>query len=186
MEGPIWAANVAWADYHKSQRSLINTVYESFGALSALKRGFRVFAEDAELVAITGRAQAEADDGYATFHAQSLVGLLGALEAYIEDYFKGTLATNIELLQGTAFDKIKLPASSFGLPINQQIEIILAETIKAQSSNLKNGISKYETLLKVVDRDGIVPRRVQDCLFEAQKVRNVWAHKAGRDRKSVV
>jgi len=44
---------------------------------------------------------------------------------------------------------------------------------------LKSGTGRYEDILKFVELDGAVPKIIKDHLYNAQLIRNVWAHSAG-------
>jgi hypothetical protein len=105
---------------------------------------------------------------------------LGAFECFVEDLFTATLEAQPELLTSDAFAKVKLPvAMMVGGEQRDRLQAVLSEVTRASSSDLAQGVSKFERVLAPVGLGGIVPKLIRDAIYEAQQIRNVWAHRGG-------
>lgn len=125
-------------------------------------------------------AAAEAEAGFPIVHAHNLIGLWGALECFIEDLFVASIEVEPSLLAADPFRKVRLPAALLVQPDPRaQAVAVLNEATRAVDADMGVGVGKFERLLKMVGLDGAVPDRIRDAVFEAQQIRNVWAHRGG-------
>lgn len=117
--------------------------------------------------------------GFAILHAHSLLGLWGALECYVDDILRFGIEYFPELLSGDAFIKVKVSVSVIVDPDVNPIDVIALELGRQTKADLNQGIGRFECVLKPVNLDGAVPKVVVDAVYEAQQIRNVWAHRGG-------
>jgi hypothetical protein len=125
------------------------------------------------------KVQPEIDDDFPTLHAHSLLGLWGALESLVEDLFMGMLSLKPTLLQNEQFSRFKLPITAMAGPEDARSQSILDAVAKDLGTNLLTGAGQFEALLKHVGLDGGLTDKLRRALVESQKIRHVWAHRAG-------
>lgn len=172
-----------WLQYFKSTESLVHLTYTGFSRTAGVSDAHRILKspqadiDRAEQDAVL--AQREADGGFPTLHAHSLLGLWGAFECFVEDIFKATIKANPSLLGGGAFAKIKLPIDILFASDDERAETVLNELTRATSSEKSIGVTQFERILGPINLGGAVPTRVKDAVFLAQQIRHVWAHRGG-------
>jgi hypothetical protein len=109
-----------------------------------------------------------------------LLGLWGAFECFVEDLFTAALEAQPDLLTSEAFSKVKLPVSMMvGVEERDRFQAVLTEVTRASGSDLAQGVAKFERILTPVGLGGMVPGRIKDSVYNAQQIRNVWAHRGG-------
>jgi hypothetical protein len=180
-----------WLRYAEAAEDLVHLTHEGLGRVLILPELYRILEanegriEQAEWKA--GRAKREIDAGFPTLHAHSLLGLCGALECLVEDIVIASIKHDTGLLSSERFSKVKLPVSvMFGDDSVDRFTAIVTEAARATNADVAVGVTKYERLLDLVGLSGPVPRKVRDALYEAQQIRNVWAHRGGTaDRRFV-
>lgn len=116
-------------------------------------------------------------------HGQLLQGLMltaswGALEAYVEDFCKSILAEDPTLIAGSAIAKLKTPVGDLFVEKAERINIVYRAMENAAGT--RSGVNQFESLVKFLNLDAEVPDTISLPLFEAQKIRHVWAHKMGK------
>jgi hypothetical protein len=106
-----------------------------------------------------------------------LTAILSALEACIEDITKAAIEADRTITEGREYERLRLSATGLFSTDEEKIQA-LYQAIE-ESVGLKSGANRYEDILKFVQLDGAVPGIVRDYLYNAQLIRNVWAHSAG-------
>jgi hypothetical protein len=106
-----------------------------------------------------------------------LMAILSALEACVEDITKAAIEADRTITEGREFERLKLSATGTFATDNEKIQA-LYQAIE-ESVGLKSGANRYEDILKFVHLDGAVPDIIRNHLYNAQMIRNVWAHSAG-------
>jgi hypothetical protein len=134
------------------------------------------------------QAKSEIDSGFSTIHAHSLMGQWGSLERFVEDVFKAVIDFDSKRLEHPPFSDYRL---SLGVALSSDREVflnaILKEVLNKNGGKRPAGVTGFEQLLKTIDLDGPIPRKISDAIYDAQSVRNVWAHRAGvADRSFVI
>jgi hypothetical protein len=115
------------------------------------------------------------------------MGAWGALEGMIEDLSISRIQHDATILNAPKFARIKVPLVEFQeMSEHDRLRFIVAELQRDLGLELKSGATKFEPLLAVIGLGGFVDSRVRDAIFEAQNLRNVFAHR-GRiaDRRLV-
>lgn len=180
-----------WLDYTARAEALVHLTYEGLSRVQMIPQLLRIVrAEEqrgeaakeqlARADARAAMARLEEEGKYAFLHAQSLLGLWGALECMVEDVFMARLSDEPALLSGESFRKMKLPVAllAAGDP-TERLRAMVTEMTRATDADLAQGVGKFERLLSPVGLGGATPRTIRDAVFNAQQVRNVWAHRAG-------
>lgn len=177
------AAMENWRSYIESTRTLVTLTYEGLNFAQVMPGVSELLEVDAEKVEALRdkalKATEHIEQGFSILHAHSLLGLWGALECFVEDIFKARLLSDPTLLAHTKFAKLKLPVEVFLLSDADRVTAIATEFTRHTSADLGHGISRFERLLEPVNLDGEVSREIRDAIYEAQQIRNVWAHRAG-------
>lgn len=182
----------AWSQYVEQVESIVHLTHDGFrmtqnipelyevlyGDMPDPEGKYALMIEDAKGKASSAKRESEA--GFPIVHAHSLLGLWGALECLVEDLFLATLESEPSILAEEPFRKIRLPVSMLLADSNaERLRAILSEATRASDADLALGVSRFERLLRMVHADGPVPSRVKDSMFQAQQIRNVWAHRGG-------
>lgn len=116
--------------------------------------------------------------GFPLSISHSIVAIWSALESSIPQFVIGVLSIHPEKLQGKAFERIKLPVSTYhGASGDEFWEAVVEEVGRNTSAHLKPGIGRFEALLDAVDLGGEVDPDVRKDLFEMSKVRNLIVHR---------
>jgi len=106
-----------------------------------------------------------------------LTAILSALEACVEDITKAAIEADRTITESPECERLRLSASGIFSRDEEKIQT-LYHAIE-ESVGLKSGANRYEDILRFVHLDGAVPDIIRDHLYNAQLVRNVWAHSAG-------
>jgi hypothetical protein len=162
-----------------------------FGRLSKLVTKSGTQEENAKRIAeaedIERLAAEEVKNGFPLLYAHSVVALWSALEAVIPRFCADWLMCFPQLLEGKAFAKVSVPASSILLADRRVVvEEIVQALERATQSPLKVGVGRFDLLLDAVGIGVIHDEDRRRTLFELSKVRNVIVHQAGKADKQFV
>jgi hypothetical protein len=133
-------------------------------------------------------AKSEKERGFPIVHGQALMGMWGALEAFVEDFYVACMESFPMSLQSAGIKKIRIVLSDFlGLSERDRLRYVVTEIQRDKKVGLRSGISVFEDLLNSIEIDGTpqsrlageVDRRIKDQLYEAQQIRNALAHRGG-------
>lgn len=125
-------------------------------------------------------AQKEMDRGFPVLHAHAVTGMWGLLEAFIEDLVVAFLENDQALLATPALANIKIPLAEYEqLEPTDRLRFLVDEFGRGARADLKQGVSRFETLLSLVGMSGAVPDATRRDLYELSQVRNVLVHRAG-------
>jgi len=132
-------------------------------------------------------AKSEIENEFPLLHSHALMGAWGALEGMIEDLAISWVQHDPSVLDHPKIAKIKVPLSEFRTMTEiDHLRFIVTELQRDLGLDLKEGATKFESLLTAVGLGGAVDKKVRDVIFEAQNLRNIFAHRAGvADRKFV-
>lgn len=192
-EGPQRVALHNWLAFAEETESIVHLTHEGLNRVKRepefleimnryAEEGHHVYGpeelEDARKKALW--AECEANAGFPLVHAHALLGLWGGLERLVEDLFLGGIEDNPSHLEGKAFAKVKIPVALAAAPHGHIFRsAILLEAQRAVAGGGENGVGQFENLLDLVDLGGGVPSRIRESLFQANQIRNVWAHRGG-------
>lgn len=181
-ELPVEAART-WSKYADYVESLVHLTHEGFRFVLIEPQQLELLGADAHQIAAAKKkaelAQREVDAGFTMLHAHSLMGLWGAMECLVEDFFIHRLVSDPTLLASESFAKVKIPAAVVSQDPTAMAEAVLLEWARAQGSDLRGAPGRFERLLAPVGLAGLVPPQVGHALHRAHAARNVWAHKGG-------
>jgi hypothetical protein len=163
---------------------MVNVLAETFDT-EVKKVEYEERVEGAKYAARVAELEIKSD--FSLLHSHALIGVWGALEGMIEDLSISRIQHDPSILHGARFSKIKIPLVEFQAMSEQdRLRFIVAELQRDLGLELKSGATKFEPLLAEIGLGGSVDRRVRDAIFEAQNLRNVFAHRGGvADRKLV-
>jgi hypothetical protein len=132
-------------------------------------------------------AKSEIENDFPFLNSHSLMGICGAMEGMVEDLAVSWIQHNPSVLDEPKLAKIRLPLIEFQRMSDQdRLRFLVTELQRDLGLELKNGATKFESLLTVLGLGGSVDRKVRDTIFEAQNLRNIFAHRGGvADRKLV-
>lgn len=124
-------------------------------------------------------ATREIEHDFPLLHAQTLVGIWGALEAWIEDLCwlwiarcPGRCEWNGRLIKVEVVD---LLAGS----IEQRAQTVLSSLKAERRAQDRVGVAQFESVLTRLGLGGHVPREYATALFRMQQTRHVYAHRGG-------
>jgi hypothetical protein len=118
----------------------------------------------------------EVKNGFPFLHAFVTVGVWGILEVVVEDVLLGILLNEPASRDKDEIAKIRIPLSKYeDLDKEERMRFVLAELSRGNAP--AQGISGFETLLRVFDLSGEVDETVKKNLWEMNHVRNVILHR---------
>ena len=186
------AAATSWIDY--MERVILFNETMHHGIRSALPIGkiadlvSRTMTENPpsqqkRIRASLAQAQQEIDADFEFVHALTLMAAWGAFDAFVEDLCQAMLVVEPQLLEAPAFKGVKLsPEILLVADVSKQMEIVFKEASNKVSADLKVGVGKFESQLKLVGLEGRgdLSDDLKKAMLFAGQVRNVWAHRAGK------
>lgn len=129
-------------------------------------------------------AKEQIEKGFPILYGLAIVGLWGALEAFVEDLSVDWIKRHPVVLQNDAIARIKVPLAEFDSLNSEERRVFLVREIA--SINKKSGISGFEDLLGLLGISGSVDRELRRIIFEMHQTRNLIVHRASiADRKFV-
>lgn len=133
-------------------------------------------------------AESEIKNDFPLLHSHALMGAWGALEGMIEDLAVSRIQHDPSILDEPKIAKIRVPLIEFQrMNDHDRLRFLVTEIQRELGLGLKSGATKFEPLLAFLGLGGTIDGRVRDAIFEAQNLRNVFAHRGGvADRKFVV
>ncbi|MEU6001562.1 hypothetical protein ABZ837_27515 [Streptomyces sp. NPDC047197] len=133
-------------------------------------------------------AKSEKERGFPLLHGQALMGMWGALEAFIEDFCVACMESFPDSLRSANVKKIKITLSDFmKLSESDRLRYLVTEIQRERKVGLRSGVAVFEDLLNSIEINGKpqsrlggeVDRKVRDILYEGQQIRNALAHRGG-------
>jgi hypothetical protein len=175
--------------HHVMERSLVATrnapdlvrALAEFEALDEVQneeteraRAERIAAADAD----SAIARSEIEGGFCTLNAQGIVLVWSALEALIDDMVRACLAHHQELLTGERIGRLKIPLSEVIGVSEETLRERVFEEVEREFVR-GEGVTRFESLLSVVNLDGQTGEDLSRDIYTLQKVRNLIAHRRG-------
>ncbi len=131
--------------------------------------------EDADL------AQREIETGCPILFANALVALWSLLEATIRATVVAWLKNDPNIRQVDIIAKLRVRLGEYERLSNDERYYYVAELLESETSaGLRNGIGRFEAILKPLTLDGPVPAQLRKDMFEFGQVRNLIVHRGGR------
>jgi hypothetical protein len=125
-------------------------------------------------------ARKEAESDFYRLRAHTLLDMWGALEVLVEDIIVAWLRNVPELLESDEVARVRVPLGEFQkLDEEERFQYLAQELTRDKKAGLKAGATRFEMMLAVVGLDGQVEELLRRDLFEANRVRNVIAHRGG-------
>jgi hypothetical protein len=125
-------------------------------------------------------AESEIKNEFPLLHNHAIMGLWGALESAVEDLAVSWMQHNPAVLEEARIAKIKIPLIEFQRMTEQdRLRFIVTELQRDLGSELKAGVTRFESLLGLLGLGGPVDKRVRDVIYETQNLRNIFAHRGG-------
>lgn len=108
-------------------------------------------------------------------YATTLIGIWGALDAFVADVVKLSLKHRPALLEQSPMAKITLPVN---IALGNR-DAIYDQIYSSISPPGHSGIGRFEAVLKLVGLTEGLTAETRRNLQAAYKVRNIWAHNGG-------
>ncbi|WP_216911294.1 hypothetical protein [Nocardia noduli] len=182
-ESPLKMPLANWGKYTTDTEILVHLTHEGLSRIIDSPEMYRILEFDEMKISQAEQkasyAKNEVEAGFPTLHAHSLLGLWGALECFVEDILRGMIASDPSLVGSDIYKGIKIPAAVLLQDDVTRSAVIVEEISRHTSASLAHGVDRFERLLKFVGLEGGVPKQIKDAIYEAQHIRNVWAHRAG-------
>lgn len=124
-------------------------------------------------------AQSEIDSDFRLLHAHSLVGIWGAVDAWVDDVVAGWLLNRPDCFE-LGDRKVKVSCSTVLSDPLTRTRFVAAALRDSLGYSLRLGVTPMEEFFASVGLSGFVPSEIGDAVFEAQQIRNVYAHNGGR------
>ncbi len=125
-------------------------------------------------------AQKEKEEDFPLLHGHTLMGIWGALEAFVEDLCVSYMQSYPAVLDEPGLEKINIPFSEYRrLSEIEKLRYLVSEVQQKKRTGLRAGVKVFEDLLASLGLDGEVHPHIRDVLYEAQQLRNVLAHRGG-------
>ncbi|HEY5883907.1 MAG TPA: hypothetical protein VIT88_04430 [Pyrinomonadaceae bacterium] len=198
---PAWAEQPFKQLLDQASRlfELLNISMSGISVLTAMPRVAEVLANgrkddgDSMLDTITTvnreaeLASDEINRGFPLLHAQALIALWSALEATVRLFLARLLQNHKKAWNVEAVQKLKIKLADYERAEGDDRFFYVLDRLEQElSSPIKNGVSRFESLLHVFDLSGSVEDDVRRDLFELSQLRNVLVHRSGiADRRFV-
>lgn len=126
-------------------------------------------------------AQDEVNRNFPIIYGQAVVSLWSLLELCVKDVVATWIKNDQEVLLKDPFLNMKIKLGEY-LALNEDDRnIFLVDLLEKEvSSGIKNGINRFETLLKAVEMSGRTPANMNNIFFEFGQIRNALAHRGDR------
>jgi hypothetical protein len=123
-------------------------------------------------------AREQAARGFDLLYAHAIVGLWGALETAVMDFFVRFLLHSPQALNNDIVQKVRIPLAEFEmLEREDRMRVVVDELERALRSQYKSGIERFEGLFANFGLSSEVSPEVRKTLFEMFHIRNVIAHR---------
>ncbi len=160
-------------------RSIPNTV-ETLAAIKGQddtpehKYQFERATKDADL------AQREVDAGFPLLFSNAIVTLWSLLEAMTRSTVVAWLRNDLNSYRADAIAKLRVRIGDYErLSLDDRFHYV-AELLEGEvGAGLRNGVERFEALLKPFGLDGAIPERLRRDVFEFGQVRNTIVHRGG-------
>jgi hypothetical protein len=132
-------------------------------------------------------ARREVSEGFPLLHAHTAIALWSALEAAVRLFMARWLQHHKPAMEVEVVQKLRVRICEYErLDGEDRFFYILDRLEQELSAPLKNGITKFESLLEPFGLAGPVDEDVRRDLFELSQVRNALVHRSGvADRRLV-
>jgi hypothetical protein len=132
-------------------------------------------------------AESEIAKDFPLLHSHAVMGVWGALEAMVEDLAISWIEHNPSILSEPKIARIRIPLVEFQMMEQQdRLRFLVSELQRDLGAELKSGATRFESLLSALGLGGPLDKRIRDILFEAQNLRNIFAHRGGvADRRFI-
>jgi hypothetical protein len=128
---------------------------------------------------ISDLAQLEISEGYPITYSQYVVDIWGLLEASVRNLASKWLEQKPEIMQTEAIKKLKIQLGEYEQCAGSARYQYIVKTLERdQSSSLKKGAERFESILSAVGLGGSIPKKLRDALFEMSQLRNCIVHNA--------
>ncbi|MFI2837542.1 hypothetical protein [Mycolicibacterium sp. PDY-3] len=175
-EFALSAGGEAWNSFdHYIQRVLI--LLFTFKANTDAVQGLRALAPQ-DVSDHSENAESLKGPDEALQYSMCIVAAWGAFEAYVEDVCKGAMALDPSILDNKQIKNLSIKVSDFFASASVKLDIVF-RAIKA-SIDTRDISERYRRILTYVDLDVELSDPYDQRFIDSYKVRNVWAHSAGR------
>jgi len=125
-------------------------------------------------------AQREVDSDFNIVHSQAVVALWSALEDVIRTFVARWLMNVPQTKSEPPWSELKIKLGEYESFDDEPKSYYLVGLVEQNTgAPLKQGVTRFESLLEKLSLDGVLDERVRRKLFEMQQVRNVIAHRRG-------
>lgn len=130
-------------------------------------------------------AQREIDSDFPIVYANAMVALWSFLESMIRATLVAWLKNDPSAWQADAIAKLRVRLGEYERLAQDERYYYVAEILESETAaGLRNGVERFEVILKPFGLDGSVPGRLRQDMFEFGQVRNAIVHRGGHaDRK---
>ena len=122
----------------------------------------------------------EVNEGFPLVYAQGVVGLWSLLEALIQQFVSEWIANDPTALQCEAVAKLRIRLGEYEqLSQAERFYYIASQLERETAAGIRNGVERFEALLRPFKLDGPVPKKLAREIFEFGQVRNAIVHVGG-------
>jgi len=191
---PQWALAAFHLFFEQAER-LENVVWLSVQGISGL-RGipniFQVLAEvdeklpdhDEQLASARKQAdlaQKEIDLGFPLLFGNATVTLWSYLESMVRAALVAWLKNDLSVWQVDTIARLRVRLGEYEQLSPEERLYYVAELIESETAaGLRNGIERFEAMLKPFRLEGAVPAQLRRDMFEFGQIRNAIVHRGGR------
>lgn len=130
--------------------------------------------KDAEL------AQREIETGFPIVFANATVALWSFLESMVRATLVAWLKNDSKAFQSDAIAKLRIRLGEYERLMQDERYHYVAELLEAElAAGLRNGVERFEVMLKPFGLDGSVPEKLRRDMFEFGQIRNAIVHRGG-------
>jgi len=124
-------------------------------------------------------AEEEISRSFPVLHANAAIAIWATLEVLVNDLVVGYLVAEPSLLQNDPLRKVKITVSNFySLDEQDRLKYVIDQHSRTFGIELRQGASRFESLLEIVGLQGPIDEEIRKTLFELSEVRNVLVHRA--------
>ena len=139
-------------------------------------------ADDAESAKeLAELARREVESGFPLVYANAVVSLWSRLESLVREFLVVWITKKPELLGAEPFSKLRIRLGEYVVLGEIDRGYYLVELLEQEiGAGIRNGVARFECLLKAIGLDGAVPSRLQRDMFEFGQVRTAVVHGGGK------
>ena len=125
-------------------------------------------------------AQREVDSGFPLVFSHAIVTLWSLLESTTRATVVAWLRNNPDSFRAEAIARLRVRIGEYEQLVDEERYYYIAELLEGElGAGIRNGVERFESLLRPFGLDGAIPERLRRDMFEFGQIRNTIVHSGG-------